>query len=127
MKKLVIMALAGAFIISCSDKKTEDTTSTTMLEEPTQQAEAPSPNDLDGKSLIEGMDCAICHKENEKMIGPSYQEIANKYTEGDMDMLADKIINGGSGNWGDVPMTPHAGLPKENAKKMVAYIMSLKK
>lgn len=127
MKKLVIMALAGAFIISCSDKKTEDTISTTMLEEPTQQAEAPSPNDLDGKSLIEGMDCATCHKENEKMIGPSYQEIANKYTEGDMDMLADKIINGGSGNWGDVPMTPHAGLPKENAKKMVAYIMSLKK
>jgi hypothetical protein len=52
---------------------------------------------------------------------------AAKYTEADIDILADKIINGGSGVWGEVPMSAHAGMDKENAKKMVKYILTLKK
>ena len=42
-------------------------------------------------------------------------------------MLAQKIIEGGKGNWGDIPMTAHAEMSKENAQKMVKYILSLKK
>ena len=81
----------------------------------------------EGKALIAGSDCLTCHKEDAKLVGPSYQEIAAKYTEADIDMLADKIINGGSGVWGEVPMSAHAGMDKENAKKMVKYILTLKK
>lgn len=81
----------------------------------------------EGKTLVEGADCLTCHKIDAKLIGPSYQEIAAKYTEADLDLLADKIVNGGSGVWGDVPMSAHPGLDKENAKKMVKYILSQKK
>ena len=42
-------------------------------------------------------------------------------------MLADKIINGGSGVWGEVPMSAHAVMDKENAKKMMKYILTVKK
>ncbi|AZA76158.1 cytochrome C [Chryseobacterium sp. G0186] len=81
----------------------------------------------EGLKLIEGTDCLTCHKVDSKLIGPSYQEVAKKYTDADLDMLAQKIIEGGKGNWGDIPMTPHDGLSKDNAKLMVKYILSLKK
>jgi cytochrome c len=61
------------------------------------------------------------------LVGPSYQEIADKYTEADLDKLATKIIEGGKGVWGEIPMTPHSGMSKENAQKMVKYILTLKK
>ncbi|MGU3374771.1 c-type cytochrome [Chryseobacterium sp. M5A1_1a] len=80
-----------------------------------------------GLQLIEKTDCLTCHKIDSKLIGPSYQEVAAKYTDADLDMLAQKIIEGGKGNWGDIPMTPHGGLSKDNAKLMVKYILSLKK
>ena len=80
-----------------------------------------------GKSLVEGADCLSCHKIDAKLVGPSYQDVAAKYTDADIDHLATKIIDGGKGVWGEIPMTPHAGLSKENAQKMVKYILSLKK
>lgn len=81
-----------------------------------------------GKELIAGQDCATCHKETEKVIGPSFKEIAAKYpaTDANIATLADKIIKGGSGNWGEIPMAPHAGVPKEDAVEMVKYILSVK-
>jgi cytochrome c len=42
-------------------------------------------------------------------------------------MLAEKIIKGGKGNWGDVMMTPHANVSQEDAEAMVKYIFTLKK
>lgn len=81
----------------------------------------------EGLKLIEGTDCLTCHTIDSKLIGPSYQEVAAKYTDADLDMLAQKIIDGGKGNWGEIPMAPHEGLSKENAKQMVKYILSLKK
>lgn len=81
----------------------------------------------EGKSLVEGADCLGCHKISGKLVGPSYEEIAQKYSEKDADLLAEKVIGGGTGNWGSVPMSAHPGMSPENAKKMVAYILSLKK
>ena len=80
----------------------------------------------EGKELVEGADCISCHQIDAKLIGPSYREIAEKYTDADLEILADKIINGSNGVWGPVMMTPHSGLTKENARKMVKYILSLK-
>lgn len=129
MKKIVFLGLLGLGLVACSEKKETVepiVESNTMLEEPvTASVEETGGNE--GQKLIEGADCLGCHKTDTKLVGPSYQEVADRYTEADVDMLADKIINGGQGNWGEIPMTPHAGLSKDNAKKMVQYILSLKK
>ena len=141
MKNLFFTAiLLSLTITSCSEKKEQvaeqqpTTESNTMMEEPKPAASADAasttaaakPED-EGKALVEGADCLSCHKVDSKLVGPSYQDVAAKYTEADIDHLSQKIIDGGKGVWGDIPMTPHAGLSKENAQKMVKYILSLKK
>ncbi|AZB32378.1 MULTISPECIES: c-type cytochrome [Chryseobacterium] len=141
MKNLFFTAiLLSLTITSCSEKKEQvaeqqpTTESNTMMEEPKPAASADTasttaaakPED-EGKALVEGADCLSCHKVDSKLVGPAYQDVAAKYTEADIDHLAQKVIDGGKGVWGDIPMTPHAGLSKENAQKMVKYILSLKK
>lgn len=99
-----------------------------MLEEPkTEVVDPTAAGKHEGLALIEGADCLTCHKTDARIVGPSYQEVADKYTEADIDYLADKIIEGGKGVWGEIPMTPHTGMSKDNAKKMVEYILTLKK
>ncbi|HTE08916.1 MAG TPA: c-type cytochrome [Flavitalea sp.] len=80
-----------------------------------------------GLELMLGSDCGICHTQTVKLIGPPYTEIAKRYA-GDRRMLtilADKIINGGTGSWGKVPMTPHHDLTPGDAKLIVQYILTL--
>ena len=81
-----------------------------------------------GAQLIAGSDCLSCHKVNEKVVGPSYIAVAEKYpdTEANIAMLSGKIIKGGSGHWGAIPMTPHPGLSEADAREMTKYILSLK-
>jgi cytochrome c len=81
-----------------------------------------------GAKLMEGSDCASCHRENEKLIGPAYHDIAQKYpaTAANITMLAGKIIKGGKGNWGEIPMTPHPTLSQKDAEEMTRYILALK-
>ena len=87
-----------------------------------------SQEQLDGAKLISKSDCMACHAEKEKLIGPGYMEVAARYPKNDstINFLAGKIINGGSGNWGEVPMTPHPQLSKEEAEAMARYVLSLK-
>lgn len=128
MKKYLIICAALA-IVSCSKKESTSVKADKgMLQETAVEAvKSPSANISEGLALIEGADCMSCHKTNERVIGPSYQEIADKYSPADLNILAAKIMEGGVGNWGQVPMPAHPGMSKENAKKMVAYIMTLKK
>lgn len=99
-----------------------------MLEEPLLKVvDSAAVGKSAGLALIEGADCLTCHKVDSRLVGPSYQEVADKYTEADLDQLATKIIEGGTGVWGEIPMTPHSGMSRDNAKKMVEYILSLKK
>lgn len=79
-----------------------------------------------GKALINESDCFACHQEKNKLVGPTYADIAKKYKEADIPKLVDKIIAGGSGTWGDIPMTPHTGMPDSDAEAMVRYILSIK-
>lgn len=81
---------------------------------------------LSGKTLIEKSDCIACHQIDVKLVGPAYSEIAKRYKEADVPQLVEKIIKGGAGNWGDIPMTPHPGLTTEEAESMTRYILSLK-
>ncbi|MFW2136472.1 c-type cytochrome [Soonwooa sp.] len=129
MKRIILVAV-GLLAFSCSKKAeaTDSKESTTLIEEPKQEEAKLTPLE-EGKSLVEGADCLACHKVNEKMIGPAYEEVAAKYenTPENIDALAEKIIQGSSGVWGNVPMAAHPGLSKENAKLMASYVLSLKK
>lgn len=82
-----------------------------------------------GEALIKGSDCLACHNATKKLVGPAYVNVAAKYpaTEENIDHLATKIIEGGSGVWGAIPMSPHPAISREDAKEMVKYILSLKK
>jgi cytochrome c len=88
-----------------------------------------NPDYQKGLALIAGSDCLTCHKTSEKLIGPAYKDVAAKYeaTESNIKMLAGKVISGGSGVWGAIPMTPHPQVKEEDAIAMVKYIMLLKK
>lgn len=82
----------------------------------------------DGKALISGSDCLTCHKEDAKLIGPAYKEVAKKYesNEKNIKMLGEKILKGGQGVWGEIPMAGHPNLSQEDAEAMVKYILALK-
>lgn len=127
MKKYLGLCMIGAFLIACGsnqasqDSQTIETTNNeTALKEPGLPPK--------GKQLIEASDCVGCHKEQEKLVGPSYNQVAKKYenTPKNISMLAGKIINGGKGVWGEIPMTAHPQISKQDAEEMVSYILSLK-
>ena len=88
-----------------------------------------NPDYQKGLELIGKNDCLTCHKVNEKNIGPAYKDVAAKYESNDANvkMLAEKIIKGGSGVWGAIPMTPHPTVKQEDAEAMVKYVLLLKK
>lgn len=83
----------------------------------------------EGEKLISKMDCVGCHKLDKKLVGPSYLDIAQKYdmNNKNINYLSSKIIKGGAGVWGSVPMLAHTNISKDVANKMAKYILSLKK
>ena len=79
-----------------------------------------------GEVLISGSDCNSCHQMETESIGPSYMEIADQYAGSETDVnLTSKIINGGSGNWGDIAMPAHPAVSDSEAQQMVDYILGL--
>jgi len=83
---------------------------------------------ISGSQLIGANDCLGCHKIDEKSVGPSYTQIANRYedNQGNVENLADKIIKGGKGLWGNAAMTPHPTVTEPQAQEMAKYILSLR-
>ena len=83
--------------------------------------------EVTGKALTQALDCKTCHKENEKSIGPRYMDVSEKYQANPdaMGYLEKKIVSGGSGVWGEVMMPAHPDLSRDEARQIVAYIMSL--
>ncbi len=82
-----------------------------------------------GMALMSKSDCKACHSVNQKLVGPAFLDIANRYKKDQaaLTKLTGKVIQGGAGNWGQIPMTPHPQLSKKDAAEMVRYILSLKK
>lgn len=126
MKKIFSL-LSIALLFSCSKKVEEPVEEKSVFTPAPKKEIAIGDKNLVGYSLITASDCVSCHKDSDKLIGPSYKEIAEKYSEKDIEILASKIIDGGKGVWGEVPMQAHPQVSKEDAKKMVAYILSMKK
>ncbi len=80
-----------------------------------------------GKVLISYSDCDDCHREDTQAKGPSFTDIAKRYPNRQVyiDLLARKVISGGSGVWGYPVMGAHPKLSMDDAKAMVAFILSL--
>ena len=79
-------------------------------------------------ALATSKNCMACHAVDKKLVGPAYKDVAKKYA-GDAkaaDMLAAKIIKGGSGVWGPVPMPANAQVSEAESKKLAAWVLSLK-
>jgi cytochrome c len=84
---------------------------------------------IKGLEKVKGSDCTGCHQVDRKLIGPSYADVAAKYenTEENVAMLTQKVIAGGVGVWGEIPMSAHPNLSEEDAKDMVRYVLLLRK
>lgn len=125
------LAFSLVSLISCqspSEKADADKPNSSSISTSASKTPANDPVYQKGLALVAKSDCLTCHKIDDKLVGPSYKEIANKYAGAPNDVitaLARTIIQGGSGNWGNVPMTPHPSLSQEDAESMVRYILSL--
>jgi len=139
MKNIIIAISFLAFMVSCSSggeqQPTDPDMDATVAQDDSVYKEdsgdaseetASADNSLEaGLALIEGSDCRTCHQNDTRVIGPSYKEVAEKYSEEDIDVLVSHIIDGSVGIWGEIPMTPHLDLSEEDARLMVKYILSL--
>lgn len=134
MKKIIFSLAIVSFIAACGgdgEKKVDDgsTTGTETTPAKTDDLSA-NPVYQKGVELVGKYQCPTCHKIDEKLTGPAYREVANKYAGADdaqITQLAKKVIEGGSGVWGEIPMTPHPNVTEDEAKQMVQYILLLKK
>lgn len=146
MKKTLIILGLSTFIAACGNNNSNaglgrDSASAANQSAAAQETSEQADSSLDnigtahtggaptkGAQLIAASDCLGCHKEQEKLIGPAYKSVAEKYpaTDENINKLANKVIAGGSGVWGDIAMTPHPNLALSDAKEMVKYILSLK-
>lgn len=81
-----------------------------------------------GAELAAKKNCLACHQVDKKLVGPSYKSVAAKYAgdKGAADMLATKIMKGGSGVWGPVPMPANPQVSEAEAKQLVAWVLSQK-
>ncbi|NML19914.1 c-type cytochrome [Pseudoflavitalea sp. G-6-1-2] len=128
MKKLMVLgaiAAASLMMYACGGGETK------APEQKAEEKKSASTVDADAEkalTMIGKLDCTTCHKISEKNIGPAYTDVAAKYeaTDAVIDDLSNKIIKGGQGVWGQVPMTPHPSLSMDDARMMVKYILSLK-
>jgi cytochrome c len=78
--------------------------------------------------LAQKKNCMACHAIDKKVVGPAYKEVAAKYAgqKDAVDKLAEKVVKGGSGAWGPVPMPANAQVTDAEAKQLVQWILTLK-
>jgi cytochrome c len=137
MKKLFILIVVSGFVAftasSCGggkkeEAKTEDANDEYSDYESAEPEEASSEDLIkQGQALVDQSDCKTCHHATNKIIGPSHTDVAKKYefTTANVTYLGGKIKQGGSGVWGEIPMTPHPDLTNADAEKMAMYVLSL--
>lgn len=124
---LILAIVILLFVYACGSKKeaknTEDYGTPREEAAPITAADAIT----QGESLVKSSDCKTCHHIINKIIGPSHTDVAKKYefTKANVEYLAGKIIAGGSGVWGEIPMAAHADITQADAEKMARYVLSL--
>jgi len=78
--------------------------------------------------LATAKNCMACHAIDKKLVGPAYKDVAAKYAgqKDAADKLAAKVMKGGAGVWGPVPMPANTQVTPDEAKKLVAWVLTLK-
>ena len=130
MKKTILyLIVSSATVMACNSSASSSGKSDSAATAP---AAVPAASEQ-GLELIGASDCTTCHRLHKTdpgaNIGPYYSQVAAKYApaaDTTVDRLVHKIIAGGNGVWGAVPMTPHPALSPADVKIMVTYILSLK-
>jgi len=125
MKKSFLFPLILGMIAACGGNESKP-----KPEEPKVVDITKNPDYQKGLELASKSDCFTCHTVDDKLTGPPYREVANKYAglpDTIVTHLAGKIISGGSGVWGQILMTPHPALSQADAEAIVRYILLLKK
>ena len=92
----------------------------------TRMANAPQAEADSGvEALMAGSDCRACHTLDRELVGPAYTEVASRYEgqENAVEELMGSIREGGSGRWGDIPMTPHPDLNERDLEEIVTWIL----
>lgn len=77
--------------------------------------------------LAKNNGCLSCHSAKEKIVGPAYSTIAEKYKD-DKDAvasLAQSIQYGSKGKWGRIPMPPHPGMSAADIKTLAQWVMTI--
>jgi cytochrome c551/c552 len=125
MKGMTTIMLAAAAAFAAAAMAATDATPTSGTAAPT--AKAPG-TDKVAESLMKKSDCFTCHQVKRKVVGPAYVDVAKKYKgqKGAVTALVKKVKEGGSGNWGSVPMVAHPDLNDEDVKLMVQWVLSRK-
>jgi cytochrome c len=128
MKNIVSIFALALILTACGSKKTENADKEDFgTPDESSKTEATGADAIaQGEALVNASDCKTCHSKENKIVGPSHMDVAKKYdfTKANVDLIAKKIITGGSGSWGDVPMTAH-DIPMADAEKMARYVLSL--
>ena len=80
------------------------------------------------QALATSKNCMACHAVDKKLVGPSYKDVAAKYAgqKDAVEKLAVKIIKGGAGGGGPIPMPPNAQVNEADAKKLATWVMTQK-
>jgi cytochrome c len=78
--------------------------------------------------LAQKKNCMACHAIDKKVLGPAYKDVAAKYAgqAGAVDKLADKVVKGGTGVWGNIPMPANPQVTEAEAKQLVQWVLTLK-
>lgn len=121
MKKILVTAFVVTLFSSCGGSNEN----TSKSEDKTTNPDYQKGLDAINRTPI----CATCHKIDETINGPAWREVANKYADRQdtaFNYLVNKVLNGGTGVWGEAYMPPNSAVPKEDVEAIVKYIFLLK-
>ena len=124
MKKYLCIISTVAILVACGGSDSDNKKETAVPDKTS------NPDYKAGLALVSKSDCLTCHKVDEKLTGPAYREVADKYAsypDTIVAHLAGKIRTGGNGVWGEIMMLPHPAISQTDAEAMVKYILLLKK
>lgn len=135
MNKLLPIYISLFAFLSCGGsnetKNTDTASTTTTTSAPKSMIEQTASNSPEGialQNLMNQNNCAACHLIDAQSIGPSYVDVAKKYDNNNetISYLSEKILKGGVGVWGQVPMTEHPDMTQAEAESLAKDIMALK-
>jgi len=143
VKKYIVTIAMVSLLAACGGNSSNNNNSDSAADNSSAGANAGSgditqnPDYQKGLALIGSSDCLTCHQPTAKVVGPAYQDVADKYAGVDtaVTYLAHRVIHGvnpatDKANWGDVTnnavMTPHPQISEADAEQLVKYVLLLK-